>query len=664
MHQVPETQFDPKAGAMIAAEIIRGEIARMSIEVADDAVDIDDRIDDLSDALREIRAGLRARDYDMVHPFLAAACARLAVPVPTEIDDEYARDLLSTLKELTRIEIDVFEDGESPVKAGMSLLQRYGIRMSQGKVPALLHLSDVVAEAVKGQTKEMRRKLETTAELVQEFAGDIPIVRLPFLIEDLMLWISRLPKTHGKTAGANGRGDMIVERVLKADEIREADETDAKVYAEAAARTDLSDAAKKAAIVEKLTKRVTHTNLERHLDRLHQLMRVAEDLGYTGKTRLITYTKLAQVMTDFTLQQRETNPLFLRVTQPKLRLRWNNRRLTTLLTSPVYRGCSTDKRRANPGRMIFRDAIYWVPLILMTMGTRVTEVLQLKGSDLILRDGVLCLSLNWTAEQEGKTVTAQRIVPIPQILLDLGFVEWIHSKCKNPSDLLFPEVHNGDPDKAADILSKRLLTVRQRLGIYDYNEDLYALRKTLSSALWRAGVPQEDRQMIIGHISDTTIGRHYTDADMQTLKALLDQAEHGIVVEYSEKHRFPVVSKCTLSSGVPARAEVLLDEHGNLGAVRIIREDTGAQIVAAAVSNCDLPKLPDWDGMLVKRRALVAEAVADVLGDYDVAPHSNEAVQRAYEHLLALAAKTSDTRVSVAKTDSDVVARPLACVTG
>lgn len=232
----------------------------------------------------------------MVHPHIAAACDRLSVPVPAGVDDEYARDLLATAKALTRIELDVFEDGESPAKAGMSLLSRYGIRMSDGKVPSPLHLSDVVAVAVQGQTNAMRRMLEAMAGLVNAFAGDIPIVRLLIPIEDVMLRVGQLPKTHGKTAGANGRGTTAPAAVLKATEIREADEHDAKVCPELDARADLAMAAKRAVLIERRTKRVTHPTFERHMDRLHQLMRVAEGLGYTGTTRLLTDTSLVQVM--------------------------------------------------------------------------------------------------------------------------------------------------------------------------------------------------------------------------------------------------------------------------------------------------------------------------------------------------------------------------------
>lgn len=54
----------------------------MSIEVAYAAIEIEDRIDDPTDALRETRARSRAREYDVVRLHSAAACDRLSVPVP------------------------------------------------------------------------------------------------------------------------------------------------------------------------------------------------------------------------------------------------------------------------------------------------------------------------------------------------------------------------------------------------------------------------------------------------------------------------------------------------------------------------------------------------------------------------------------------------------
>ena len=46
-----------------------------------------------------------------------------------------------------------------------------------------------------------------------------------------------------------------------------------------------------------------------------------------------------------------------------------------LMTSSLYRGCSSRSRGTQAGKTILRDALYWVPLIMMTMGTRFTEVL-------------------------------------------------------------------------------------------------------------------------------------------------------------------------------------------------------------------------------------------------------------------------------------------------
>lgn len=117
-------QLEPETGALIAADIIRGEIARASVGAADASTDNDDRIEALSDTLRENRAGLRARLLG-VQTYSAAAFDRNSVPVLEGFNDEYARDLQSALKELARIGFGVFEDTESPGNAGMSLLERY-----------------------------------------------------------------------------------------------------------------------------------------------------------------------------------------------------------------------------------------------------------------------------------------------------------------------------------------------------------------------------------------------------------------------------------------------------------------------------------------------------------------------------------------------------------
>ena len=126
-----------------------------------------------------------------------------------------------------------------------------------------------------------------------------------------------------------------------------------------------------------------------------------------------------------TRERAPQDDLDLRVARPKTRMPWATERLHALLTSPIYRGCVSPQRRWKPGPLVIRDATYWVPLMVATMGTRIEEVLGLKRRNLILRNGTHCLALGKGPDQSAKTSDSERIVPAPETLLRLGFVEWV-----------------------------------------------------------------------------------------------------------------------------------------------------------------------------------------------------------------------------------------------
>lgn len=179
---------------------------------------------------------------------------------------------------------------------------------------------------------------------------------------------------------------------------------------------------------------------------------------------------------------------------------WTEERLARLLTCPIYSRCATKNRRWKPGRLILRDATYWVPLIVLTLGTRIAEVLLLKRKDIRLRNGVHCLALGTGCDQSGKTESGTRIVPIPQLLLDLGFVDWFRSLGDAHGVLLFPEAArrstSGDVTSA---FGKHLRGILAHLGLADFAEDFYAMRKTFSSMLRSAEVHDGQRRAIAGH---------------------------------------------------------------------------------------------------------------------------------------------------------------------
>ncbi len=120
----------------------------------------------------------------------------------------------------------------------------------------------------------------------------------------------------------------------------------------------------------------------------------------------------------------------------------------------------------------------------MTIGSRIEEILILKRRNFVRRNGVSCLTIGFDPDQGGKTEDSQRVIPIPQLLLDLGFVEWIRDLPENHGPLMFPDaVRRATGSDITSPFSKALNRILESLGLGDFDEDFYAMRKTLSSML-------------------------------------------------------------------------------------------------------------------------------------------------------------------------------------
>jgi hypothetical protein len=175
------------------------------------------------------------------------------------------------------------------------------------------------------------------------------------------------------------------------------------------------------------------------------------------------------------------DPLTLRVTKSKRRSVWSLERIEKLFTSPIYTGSFSEHRRWRPGRRIVRDAMYWLPLIQLTMGPRPEDAAALPKDAVVVRDGIFCFRFEERPDAGQKTESSERLVPIPDVLIRLGIIDWWREQLALPGLLLFPELpHNG---KLSDIFGKRRTRTFARLGLTDPREDFYAGRMTVSTQL-------------------------------------------------------------------------------------------------------------------------------------------------------------------------------------
>ena len=127
---------------------------------------------------------------------------------------------------------------------------------------------------------------------------------------------------------------------------------------------------------------------------------------------------------------------------------------------------------------------------MATAGLRPEEALQLGKKDVVRRNAVLALHVH-----DSKTESSERYIPVPEVLLRLGFGDWVNEQRGLPGLLLFPEVADIETQsRMSEIFGGRFTSIRKGLKIADDAEDFYALRRTCNSRLTAAGVPHPDCQ--------------------------------------------------------------------------------------------------------------------------------------------------------------------------
>jgi integrase len=181
--------------------------------------------------------------------------------------------------------------------------------------------------------------------------------------------------------------------------------------------------------------------------------------------------------------------------------------LTKLFTSEEFLAQKTGKY---PER-------YWLPLILLHSGARREEIAQLGVNDVKEEDGIWYFDI--TTDEAGedgkrlKNVFSKRRLPIHSQLIKSGFFDYLQRRKTEGAVLLFPPSAKvkGRPTPG-DAVGKWFHRLRLERGVIG-RKPLHSFRHTVITRLTGAGVPQDIREILVGHASDTVHGQTYTHRD-------------------------------------------------------------------------------------------------------------------------------------------------------
>ncbi|MEH6521956.1 site-specific integrase [Sulfitobacter sp.] len=224
--------------------------------------------------------------------------------------------------------------------------------------------------------------------------------------------------------------------------------------------------------------------INRHLDHLNQIADWARDEGHPVDPIL----KPSKLRRKETVRARDKRDAF------------SLEQLRQVFHSLVWNGSHSEHYQTEPGSTIFKNGIYWCPLIGAYTGARREEIAGLSRSDIVENDGVTCFSIEDSELRRVKNLSSRRLVPIHSHLLDLGFLDHVRQAKGNDRNCLFPELYEAGNNIFGRKVGRRIRQViDQKLGAEGKKLSFHSFRHYVQNQLDHAGIDDKVVRDITGH---------------------------------------------------------------------------------------------------------------------------------------------------------------------
>lgn len=156
-----------------------------------------------------------------------------------------------------------------------------------------------------------------------------------------------------------------------------------------------------------------------------------------------------------------------------------------------------------------RPADFWLPMLGLFTGGRVSELAQLDIADIQQHEGIWAISINGEGDKSLKTLAAARLIPLHPTLIDCGFLDYVND-VKVHGGKLFPYITPDTFGSYGATPSERWGKYLDTLDIKDKQKVFHSFRSTSNDCLKQNGVPEESRCQFIGHEHDTVNSTSYS----------------------------------------------------------------------------------------------------------------------------------------------------------
>ena len=200
------------------------------------------------------------------------------------------------------------------------------------------------------------------------------------------------------------------------------------------------------------------------------------------------------------------------------------------------------KRTAKGEFHAYRPHYYWLPLLALFNGGRLNELSQLYLGDITIVDGIAYLDFNLLTEDKKdidepayrteratdkslKTTNSVRVVPIHQMLIDLGFLDYVEALRSNGYTRLFPELTfdavKGYGKSAGSWFNARYMGIELKIE-RNSRKTFHSMRHNFATKLGAANVELNLKSDLMGH------SRKGSESDTRYDKGVLENAKLNI----------------------------------------------------------------------------------------------------------------------------------------
>ncbi|GHA61048.1 integrase [Amylibacter ulvae] len=215
---------------------------------------------------------------------------------------------------------------------------------------------------------------------------------------------------------------------------------------------------------------------------------------------------------------------------------FSNEQLEKIFNAPVFTGCLSETHWSRSGTQLIKGSPkFWIPLLGLFSGGRLSELCQLEIDDIKEADKVPYLDINGKLANERnvgdkgiKSPNAQRKIPIHPTLIDIGFLKFVREMKQSGETRLFPSIKIGADGSYSDHFSKHFSRFLKLCDAKTAKTNFHSFRHNFEDACGNAQLHIDTKDAITGR-SSTGMRARYGSRDIQ-LKTL-QEAIHAIEYE-------------------------------------------------------------------------------------------------------------------------------------